>query len=149
MSQETGEKRNVLLVGGDAQSAELIGRTLAEMGLTSGFHTFPDCQSALVHLRQSRDSGSWLILLDIGGFDDATMAFLETINTDPTLRVIPVVIMTTDGSREMITACYDRGAAGYLIKASANDDFATKIRCLCGYWMLNQLPAVRFSNPPS
>jgi CheY-like chemotaxis protein len=142
MGQDAGEKRNVLLVGEDARSAELIGHTLAEMGLTSGLHRLPDCGSALAHLRQFRDSGSWLILLDIGRFDSTVSMFLETVKADPILRVIPVVIMTSDDSGETVAACYDRGTAGYLVKTPANADFATKIRHICGYWMLNQLPAV-------
>jgi CheY-like chemotaxis protein len=142
MSGEISEKRNVLLVGDDERSAELIGRTLEEMGLTSGLHRLPDCRSALAHLRQFRDGGSWLILLDIGRFDNTARTFLETVKADPILRVIPVVVMTADGSGGAITACYDRGTAGYLVKTPAHADSATKIRCLCGYWMLNQLPVV-------
>lgn len=149
MNQELIEKMNVLLVGDDAEASTLIEHTLREMGLMGGFHAVPDGRDALAHLQQLGDRSSWLVLLNLEMPDKAAFTFLKTIKADPMLQMIPVVVLAARHGDEAITACYELGAAGYLIKTCTDPNFAEKIRRACGYWGLSRVPVTRISNRPS
>ncbi len=140
MDQETIEKKNILLVGEDAECATLIERTLGELGLKSGFRAVSNCPNALTQLRKSRRHDSWLILLNLEMPERGAWALLESLKVDPVFRMIPIVVLAAGADAATITTCYDLGAAGYLIKTGTEPDFLEKIRRACGYWLLSRAP---------
>jgi CheY-like chemotaxis protein len=149
MDQELIEKKNVLLIGDDVKCASLIGRTLGELGLMGGFRAERDYQNALSHLRGLGEHNSWLILLDLEMSDKAAFAFLRAIKADPILQMIPVVVLAAGDNTATIAACYELGAAGFLIKTGTGPDFVEKIRRACGYWTLSRVPVMQISSRPS
>jgi two-component system, chemotaxis family, response regulator Rcp1 len=140
MAIEIETKKKVLLIENDPKVATLIGHTLKEMGLLGNLEVSDDCRDALARLRQSGGGRPRLILLDIEMPDQSAFAFLEAAKMDPTLRVIPVVILAPDDGADVVAACYAAGAAGYLVKSDFGCDFAEKIRNACGYWALSRVP---------
>jgi CheY-like chemotaxis protein len=53
---------------------------------------------------------------------------LEVINTDPRLRRIPVVVLTTSAAEEDVVRTYDRHANAYVTKPVDVDRFLDVVR---------------------
>ena len=84
-----------------------------------------------------------LILLDLNmPRKDGREALVE-IKMDPSLRYIPVVVLTTSKAEEDIMRSYDIGAASYITKPVTFDGLVESIKGLGQYWVqIVRLPAV-------
>lgn len=64
-----------------------------------------------------------IIILDLNlpGTDGRDV--LKKLKADPTLKSIPVVVLTTSDSEKDVNECYQYGANSYMIKSSSWDQF--------------------------
>lgn len=76
-----------------------------------------------------------LILLDLNLPKKDGREVLATIKTDPNLRRIPVVVLTTSKAEEDILRSYDLHANCYLTKPVDLDQFITVIRSIEDFWL--------------
>ena len=83
-----------------------------------------------------------LILLDLNMPRKDGREALAEIKSDPHLRYIPVVVLTTSKAEEDIMRSYDIGAAGYITKPVTFDGLVEAIKGLKRYWVqIVRLPA--------
>jgi two-component system, response regulator len=83
-----------------------------------------------------------LILLDLNMPRKDGREALAEIKSDPHLRYIPVVVLTTSKAEEDIMRSYDIGAASYITKPVTFDGLVEAIRGLGQYWVqIVRLPA--------
>ncbi len=75
-----------------------------------------------------------LILLDLNMPRKDGREALEVIKKDPSLRRIPVVVMTTSEADQDIARSYDLGANSYVTKPVTFDSLARVIKALDRYW---------------
>ena len=129
-----------MLIEDDPECAAVISRTFGEVGSLGNLGVSTDCQSALSQLRKSGRNHPQLILLDLDMPQMSAFRFLEAIKADPTLRTIPVVVLSAHDNADDIATCYSLGVAGYLVKSDLSLDFVEKIRGVCGYWTLSRVP---------
>ena len=75
-----------------------------------------------------------IILLDLNmpGIDGRTV--LTKIKGDPSLRSIPVIVMTNSNDEQDVRACYDMGANTYIQKPLDWPSFLDAINRLTEYW---------------
>jgi len=84
-----------------------------------------------------------LILLDLNMPRKDGREELAEIKSDPHLRYIPVVVLTTSKAEEDIMRSYDIGAAGYITKPVTFDGLVEAIKGLKRYWVqIVRLPAI-------
>ena len=84
-----------------------------------------------------------LILLDLNMPRKDGREALAEIKSDPHLRYIPVVVLTTSKAEEDIMRSYDIGAAGYITKPVTFDGLVEAIKGLKRYWVqIVRLPAI-------
>lgn len=76
-----------------------------------------------------------LILLDLNMPRMNGLEALEKIKSDPKLRLIPVVVLSTSNSQTDIVSCYSLGAASFLTKPSTFADMTSMMSVLGNYWM--------------
>jgi CheY-like chemotaxis protein len=82
-----------------------------------------------------------LILLDLKMPKVSGMQVLEKIKSDPALRSIPTVILTSSKEDPDINGCYKLGANSYIVKPVDSDNFFLAIKEIGMYWMiLSELP---------
>jgi two-component system response regulator len=76
-----------------------------------------------------------LILLDLNlpKFDGRQV--LEVLKSDPALRQIPVVVLTTSDAEQDIWRAYKLHANCYLTKPIEMEDFLRKMRCVETFWL--------------
>ena len=88
-----------------------------------------------------------LILLDLNMPRKDGREALAEIKSDPSLRYIPVVVLTTSKAEEDIMRSYDIGAASFITKPVTFDGLVEEIRGLGQYWVqIERLPVVGETN---
>ena len=76
-----------------------------------------------------------LILLDLNMPRMDGREALKEIKSDPVLRRIPVVILTTSKAEEDLLSGYDLGAASYITKPVTFTELVGLMRALGNYWV--------------
>lgn len=85
-----------------------------------------------------------LVLLDLNmaGVDGRDV--LLEIKSDPTMKTIPVVVMTSSRDPTDIDACYEDGANSYVVKPVDLNGFMEAVSRLKDYWFqVVVLPALK------
>lgn len=80
-----------------------------------------------------------LILLDLNMPKMNGFEFLKQLRTDPNLKYIPTVVLTTSINRSDLKQAYSIGITGYLVKPLKYEDYVLKIASLLNYWKQNEL----------
>jgi len=80
-----------------------------------------------------------LILLDLNMPKMNGFEFLKQLRTDPNLKYIPTVVLTTSINRSDLKQAYSIGIAGHLVKPLKYEDYVLKIASLLNYWKQNEL----------
>lgn len=75
-----------------------------------------------------------LILLDLNMPRKDGRTVLKEIKSDPTLRQIPVVVLTTSKTEDDIRVTYDLGVNSYIVKPVTFDALVTICQTLEKYW---------------
>jgi len=108
-------------------------------------HVVHDGASALNYLRRHTPYAEAvrpdLILLDLNLPKRNGREVLNEIKSDPALKAIPVIILTTSESDIDIATCYNLGANCYLTKPIGFQAFITVVHKIDDFWFsLVKLP---------
>jgi CheY-like chemotaxis protein len=136
----------ILLVEDNPGDAELTLKALQDKSLANKIEWVRDGVEALDFLFRR---GTWegrassdpvLILLDLNmprldGHD-----VLQSVKGDPTLRRIPVVIMTSSREGPDLHKAYDLGANAYVVKPLNFKEFVTAVKNIGTFWALINEP---------
>jgi len=79
-----------------------------------------------------------LIFLDLNMPKMNGLEFLKVLKTNPKLKYIPIVILSTSNNHSDLKESYEIGAAGYIVKPLKYEDYANKIKRLIAYWEINE-----------
>ncbi|UBV45415.1 response regulator (plasmid) [Deinococcus taeanensis] len=125
--------RRFLLIDDNPHDQLLAREAFAELCPDCHLTSASDGPQAL-EILQTTDDLPEVILLDINmplmnGFE-----VLQALKTDTRLAPIPVVMMSTSGAPEDVTAAYTLYASSYLVKAQDFPAFVNQIECFLRYW---------------
>jgi CheY-like chemotaxis protein len=132
----------ILIVDDDEGHAILIRENLEAAGLSNRIRHFRDGQAILDFFFKDRPApgDAFLVLLDIRMPKVDGIEVLRRIKSDPNLRRLPVIMLTTtDDSRE-IARCHELGCNVYMQKPVDYDRFSEAIRSLGGFVPFLQIP---------
>lgn len=137
----------ILFVEDSVDDAILTIRALKKSGFVNKLLHVKDGAEALDFifckgLYASRKSKEYpkLILLDLKMPKVNGMEVLEKIKSDPDLKSIPVVILTSSKEDPDIKKCYALGANSYIVKPVDSDNFFSAIKEIGIYWMILSEP---------
>jgi two-component system, response regulator len=138
----------ILLVEDNTYDAELSLRALRHNNIANSVVHVADGEEAIdflfskgKHTEYSDSRLPRLILLDLKLPRISGLEVLKIIKSDPTLKNIPVVVLTTSKEESDIVLSYNLGVNSYLIKPVSFDNFVKVIKELGVYWLnLNQAP---------
>ncbi|MDM8536572.1 response regulator, partial [Desulfobacterales bacterium HSG17] len=126
----------ILVAEDDEGHAKLIKKNLTRAGIINKVQLFKNGQEILDFLFQKgkgpkRESGkAYILLLDIRMPKVDGVQVLEQIKADPTLRTLPVImITTTDDPREVVN-CHELGCSNYITKPIDYENFINAVRQL-------------------
>jgi CheY-like chemotaxis protein len=141
----------ILLVEDDDDAVLLMQRALRRAGIGTDLHVADDGGAAIDYLAGQgpyADRARWplpaLVLLDLNLPRRSGLEVLAWVRTQPGLRRLPVVVLTTSREPHDVERAYDLGANSYLVKPSGLSDLVHLVQLVERYWLaLNEAPDVQ------
>ena len=141
-----GEPIEILLVEDSPDDAELTMDALRDGKVQNRLHHVEDGVEAMAFLRREGKYADAprpdLILLDIIMPRKNGHEVLQEVKSDPDLRSIPVVVMTSSDDEDDIRDAYNRHVNCYVTKPVDLDQFVTVVKSIETFWFtIVKLPA--------
>lgn len=137
----------ILLVDDSPQDTELALHALKEYQLANEVVALRDGAEALDYLYRREafagraDSDPAVILLDLKMPRVDGLEVLRQLKSDPQLRVVPVVVMTSSREEQDLVKSYQLGVNAYVVKPLDFHEFVEAVKVLGAFWMvLNEPP---------
>ena len=136
----------VLLVEDNPGDARLTREAMKEGRIPNNLNVVPDGVEAMDFLRKKgrylNSPRPDLILLDLNLPRMNGREVLQEIKSDPTLRRIPVMVLTTSNAEQDLTSAYNLHANCYITKPVDLEQFMTVVRSIEHFWFrIVTLPA--------
>lgn len=122
------ESYDVLMVEDDKDQADLIVDTARVCGAKLDWERVDDGRKALAWLRSGKKPALVLLDLHLPGVDGVEV--LREIKSDPQLRGLPVIIMSSSRDARDIEAAYGLGANCYIGKPGSFEGLCSLVRFL-------------------
>jgi two-component system, chemotaxis family, response regulator Rcp1 len=130
---------NILLVEDNPADVRLTREVFADGKIANKLHEVADGEQAMAFLRQTGPYADSprpdLILLDLNLPRKDGREVLAEIKSDPSLKIIPVVILTTSRSDRDILESYNLHANCYISKPVDLLQFMEVIRSVEDFWL--------------
>ncbi|MEH3106850.1 MAG: response regulator [Sphingomonas fennica] len=134
------------MIEDDEGHARLIEKNIRRAGISNQIRHFTDGTSALTYLFEDPTgpvrNGPAMVLLDLNLPDMSGIDILAKIKAEPSLKRVPVVVLTTTDDKVEIQRCYDMGCNVYITKPVNYENFAQAIRQLGLFLSVIQVPDV-------
>lgn len=143
-----GKSITILIADDDAEDRMLVAEAFVESRLTNDLRFVEDGEQLMDYLhhrgRYSNPMNSprpGLILLDLNMPKKDGRRALQEIKSDPTLRQIPIVVLTTSKSEQDVYRSYDLGVNSFITKPTTLGGLVNLVTTLGKYWFeLAELP---------
>lgn len=139
--------RKILLVEDNYNDIELALEALSEESLGNRVDVVNDGVEAMEYLRcvgkyaNREKEFPAVILLDIKMPRMDGMEVLRELKSDPEMKIIPVVMLTSSREEPDLKKCYELGTNAYIVKPVSFKDFFEVVKQLGVFWaLLNELP---------
>jgi CheY-like chemotaxis protein len=146
----------LILVAEDREDDQLLIRRAFERAqLVNPLRIVNDGEEAIAYLKgegQFSDRTKYplpeLLLLDLKMPRKNGFEVLEWVRSQPDLKVLPVVVLTSSEDVYDVSRAYQLGANSFLVKPIEFDQFVQMSKAIKGYWLwLSRPPAV--PTPPA
>lgn len=139
--------RPILIAEDNANDVELTLAALRGHGIANQIVVVRDGAEALDYLyrrggyasRSTEPPG--VILLDLKMPKVDGLEVLQTVKSDPALRTIPVVVLTSSAEESDLIRSYDLGVNAYVVKPVVFAEFVNAVKVVGQFWaVVNQGP---------
>ena len=134
MTEDDSLPISVLLVEDDPGDVVLIEEAFEHNKVRNRLKIVGDGVEAMEYLRAPGSARPDLVLLDLNLPRKDGREVLAEIKSDPELRAIPVVVLTTSKAEEDIARTYDLGVNSFITKPVTFDRLVEIVRTLGNYW---------------
>src|SRR6478672_3594037 len=131
----------ILMADDDADDRQLTLEALEDARLINDIRFVENGEELLDYLRRqgkyappAEAPRPGLILLDLNMPRKDGRAVLKDIKSDPALRTIPVVVLTTSKADEDVYRSYDLGVNSYIVKPVTFEALVDILQTLEKYW---------------
>jgi CheY-like chemotaxis protein len=138
------DKKNsvVILMADDDEDDRLMAKeAFTEVKLLNYFHTVENGEELMEYLNRRGKYADpavsprpGLILLDLNMPKKDGRQALKEIKADPSLRSIPIVVLTTSKAEEDILRSYDLGVNSFIVKPVTFEGLVDIMKTLTKYW---------------
>ncbi len=140
---------DILLIEDNPNDVELALHAFRRNKITNRMQIVRDGVEALDYLfrkgsyaNRKPEDRPILILLDLKLPLVDGKEVLRQVKSDPTTRMIPVVMLTSSREEEDINHCYELGANSYIVKPVDFEKFVEAVGVLGMYWLVHNQPAI-------
>ena len=142
--------KRILLAEDSDRDAELTLNALAQHNLVNDIERARDGAEALDYLyRRGQfsnrpDGNPTVVLLDLKMPKVDGLEVLRHIRSDPQLKLIPVVVMTSSREEQDVVRSYELGANAYVVKPVKFNEFVDAVKQVGVFWaIINQPPGAQ------
>ena len=139
MTRPGGRPIEILLVEDNPGDVRLTIEGLREGKVRNNLHVARDGVEALAFLRREGDFADAvrpdLILLDLNLPRKDGREVLADIKSDPALKTIPVVVLTTSRAEQDVLHSYELQANCYITKPVDLEQFITVVKSIEDFWL--------------
>jgi len=121
---------NVLIVDDSVPMRAVIKKTVKASGFNVG--KFFDAGNGKEALGILKEEWLDLVLTDYNMPDMNGLELICKMKTDEVLKTIPVVVITTEGSRQRVKEFMEKGAADYIKKPFTPEEIRNKLNRIMG-----------------
>lgn len=138
--------KRILLAEDNPNDVELTLMALAEHHLANEVVVTRDGEEALDYLHrrgafQQREPGNPVVmLLDLKMPRVDGLSVLKDVRSDPNLRLIPIVLLTSSNEERDILEGYNLGVNAYVVKPVDFHEFVDAIKKLGLFWSMLNVP---------
>ena len=129
----------ILMAEDDADDRLLAKDALVECGIAGDLQFVENGEELLDYLQHrgkySQSPRPGLILLDLNMPRKDGREALHEIKTNPRLRRIPVIVLTTSNADSDIDRAYELGANSFISKPVTFDSLVSIMRVIAQYWL--------------
>jgi CheY-like chemotaxis protein len=130
---------DVLLVEDNPGDVRLVREVITETDQPVELHVAVDGETAMDWLRGRDGEGGArppdLLLLDLNLPRKGGLEVLAELKSDPRLRHIPVIVLTSSAADRDVRGAYERQANCFVTKPLGLDDFIETVRDIAGFWL--------------
>jgi CheY-like chemotaxis protein len=144
------DPRIILMAEDNPKDVELTLEALDEFNLANQIVVVKDGVETLEYLRREgkysqRKSGNpAVVLLDIKMPRMDGIEVLREIRNDPSLKTLPVVMLTSSREEPDLKKCYELGANAYVVKPVDFNEFIDAVKQVGLFWaVINEIPPER------
>jgi CheY-like chemotaxis protein len=141
------ELKTILLAEDNPRDVELTLEAMAEYHLANKVEVAKDGVEVMQYLRYEgkyadrRQGNPAVLVLDIKMPRMDGLEVLREIRTDPLLKAIPVVMLTSSKEDKDLITSYELGVNAYVVKPVNFKDFIEAVKQIGSFWaIINELP---------
>jgi CheY-like chemotaxis protein len=140
MTHQNPVPAEILLVEDSPSDIRLTQKVLAQARIANNLHIVRDGVDALAYVRRSEPQYADaptpdIILLDLNLPRMDGREVLHELKSDPDLRHIPVIVLTTSTEEQDVLRSYELHANSYVSKPIDLNEFFDVVRSIEGYWL--------------
>ncbi|MDJ0682549.1 MAG: response regulator [Xenococcaceae cyanobacterium MO_167.B52] len=129
----------ILLVEDSESDALLISKTFSRTQMKFNLTVIKDGVEAVSFLHKEGQYDQTprpdIIFLDLHLPKKNGLGVLAEIKSEPNLRNIPVIILTSSNSQKDVQECYQNNANCYLTKPTSKEDFCHTVKIIEDFWL--------------
>lgn len=133
----------ILLAEDDPRDVELTLAALADNHLANQVVVARDGEEVLDHLERCGRDLPVLIVLDIKMPKIDGIEVLARLKSDPRLRIVPVVMLTSSRDTTDLQKCYELGVNAYVVKPVRFSEFVDAVKQVGAFWAVTNQVAGR------
>ncbi len=137
----TGTPITILMADDDADDCKMAEDALKEGRIANDIRFVGDGEELLEYLRRRGKYADpavaprpGLILLDLNMPRMDGREALAEIKKDPSLRRIPIIVLTTSKAEEDVFRTYDLGVNSFIMKPVSFEELVDILKATCEYW---------------
>jgi len=141
------ELKSILLAEDNPKDVELTLEALSDYSLANRVVVVRDGVEAMDYLRcegkykMRKPDNPAVTILDIKMPRMDGIEVLQAIRTNPTLKMIPVVMLTSSREEQDLVRSYELGINAYVVKPVRFSEFIEAVKHIGVFWaILNELP---------
>ena len=141
MMDKNHKSMAILIADDDEEDRMLIQDAIEEIDSATKFCFVKDGEELMDYLQHRGQYAApessprpGIILLDLNMPKKDGREALQEIKSHPSLKTIPVIVLTTSGSETDIENSYDLGANTFISKPVTFDDLVATIEAIKNYW---------------
>lgn len=131
----------ILVVDDSRNDVELLLRMFAQVGVQNPVDVCHGGDEALEYLQRHKDKLPAIMLLDLKMPRRDGFWVLNKVKSNPLLRDIVVIVLSTSSDLGEIQLAYDLGSNSFLTKPVNLSEFKAMISAFHSFWVISNQPA--------